>query len=132
MRGIAASRREEVIPGIFRRLGRGRRAFARDRIEIDDRPTDDDAVSAGFAGLSQDRSQGGLTAALPQSSGPRPVRENLRTLSRARPQGLIKPRLHKDTSGDAETRCARADEWRVADDDRVHWVSFVCLWTTSN
>jgi hypothetical protein len=50
MRGIAASRREQVIPGIVRRLsGRGRRAFARHRVEIDDRPADDDAVSAGFA-----------------------------------------------------------------------------------
>ena len=34
MRGIAASRQEQVIPGIVRRLsGRGRRAFARHRVE---------------------------------------------------------------------------------------------------
>ena len=86
MRGIAASRREQVIPGIVRCLsGRGRPAFARRRVETDDRPADDDAVSAGFAGLSQDRSQGGLAAVLRQRSGPRPLREDLRTLSRARP-----------------------------------------------
>ncbi len=110
MRGIAVSRQEQVIPGIVRRLsGRGRRAFARRRVEMDDGPADDDAVSACLAGLSQDRSQwAAVRLRVRQGAG-----------RKAGALGLIEPPLH---------RVAAEDEGRLHRVAREDWLSLVCSW----